>query len=299
MSAEKSPSTNRRYGIRRTCAVLGFPRSSLYARRDRERAEGAQEEPRRRGPAPSVDDESLLAMIKKDLKESLFVGEGHRPVWARLTIEKKVRVSRRRVLRLMREHGLLSPHRAPQGEPNAHDGRITTDAPDVMWATDGALVQTVDEGRVWVFIAVDHFNAECVGFHVCKEGTRFAALQPIAMGLTTYRGGTCCEAGRGITVRQDHGPQYTSDTYRDQVKAWGMGLSFALVGEPETNGVAERFVRTLKQQVVHGKSYAGVEELREAVRVFVERYNRAWRVEKLGFMTPLEARAAAAMPRAA
>jgi transposase InsO family protein len=168
-----------------------------------------------------------------------------------------------------------------------------------MWATDGAMVNTVNEGRVRVFVAVDHFNAECIGFHVTKEGTRFAALQPLAMGLTTYRGGAAREAGRGITVRQDHGTQYTSDRYREQVKAWGMALSFALVGEPETNGVAERFIRTLKQQVVHGRVYAGVEQLREAVGLFVERYNRAWRVEKLGFMTPLEARAAAQVSLAA
>ncbi len=57
-----------------------------------------------------------------------------------------------------------------------HDGTIITEGADVMWATDGAVVETVDEGRVWIFVAVDHFNAECVGFHVCKEGSRFAAL---------------------------------------------------------------------------------------------------------------------------
>jgi putative transposase len=78
-----------------------------------------------------------------------------------------------------------------------------------------------------------------------------------------------------------------------------MSLSYALVGEPETSGVAERFIRTPKQHVVYGKAYAGVEQLREAVRLFVERYNRAWRVEKLGFMTPLEARAAAQVSLAA
>ncbi len=78
-----------------------------------------------------------------------------------------------------------------------------------------------------------------------------------------------------------------------------MGLSFALVGEPETNGVAERFIRTLKEQVVHGRAYEGVDDLREAVRRFVETYNRAWRLAKLGFKTPLEARAAASLPTAA
>jgi hypothetical protein len=63
--------------------------------------------------------------------------------------------------------------------------------------------------------------------------------------------------------------------------------------------VAERFIRTLEEQVVHGHAYAGVDHLREAVRRFVETYNRAWRLAKLGFKSPLEARAAASLPMAA
>jgi len=299
MSRETSPATGRAYGLRRVCEVLGVARSSLYAARERDRAEGTPRESRRRGPVPELDDATLLAKVRADLAASPFVNEGHRPVWARLTLEQKVRTSRKRVLRLMRENSLLSPHRRPRGDAKAHEGTIVTDAPDKMWATDGATVETVSEGKVWVFVAVDHFHGECVGFHVAKHGTRFAALQPLAMGLSAHRGGACSDAGRGIEVRQDHGSQYTSDTYRNQVKAWGMSLSFALVGEPETNGVAERFIRTLKEQVVHGHAYAGVDALREAVRRFVETYNRAWRLAKLGFKTPLEARAAASLPTAA
>lgn len=299
MSAATSPATGRAYGLRRVCEVLGVPRSSVYAARQRHLDVGGERAARKRGPVPVLDDAELLARVRADLESSPFVGEGHRPVWARLTIEQGVRTSRKRVLRLMRENALLSPHRRPRGEARAHEGCIVTDAPDKMWATDGATVLTANEGKVWVFVAVDHFHGECVGFHVAKHGSRFAALQPLAMALTAHRGGAACDAGRGIEVRQDHGPQYTSDTYRNQVRAWGMSLSFALVGEPETNGVAERFIRTLKEQVVHGRLHAGVDDLREAVRRFVDLYNRAWRLAKLGFKTPLEARAAARLPAAA
>ncbi|MEX3581829.1 MAG: hypothetical protein VB137_02950 [Burkholderia sp.] len=82
----------------------------------------------------------------------------------------------------MREHGLLSPHRRPQKPPNVHDGRMTTDRPNEMWGADGAKVQTVDEGLVWIFAAVDHWDAACVGIHVTKVGDRFAALEPISQG---------------------------------------------------------------------------------------------------------------------
>jgi hypothetical protein len=52
-----------------------------------------------------------------------------------------------------------------------------------MWGTDGVRIETVDDGWVWVFSAVDHCDACCVGIHTVKTGNRFAALQPIAQGL--------------------------------------------------------------------------------------------------------------------
>jgi transposase InsO family protein len=51
-------------------------------------------------------------------------------------------------------------------------------------------------------------------------------------------------------LRMDHGSQYTSDDFRNQLKFWGDTASFAFVAEPQTNGVAERFNRTLKEQAI-------------------------------------------------
>ena len=78
----------------------------------------------------------MLSAIRADLDRSPWIGEGHRKIWARLRVLDGIRVARKRVLRLMRENGLLSPHRhlARQGE--AHDGRIITTAPNLMWGTD-------------------------------------------------------------------------------------------------------------------------------------------------------------------
>jgi transposase InsO family protein len=63
--------------------------------------------------------------------------------------------------------------------------------------------------------------------------------------------------------------------------------------------VAERFNRTLKEQVIHGRTYRNVEEFRAAVTDFVHTYNHHWRLEKLGFLTPVEARQQYALPEAA
>ena len=297
MSRETSPGAAKRYGLQRVCRVLDVPRSTLYARRAQ--AQVVTLHARRRGPKPKVSDESLLEAIRADLATSPFVGEGHRKVWARLRILRAMRVSRMRVLRLMREHQLLSPHRSRQGIAQAHAGTILTDHPNELWGTDGIRIETVDDGWVWAFTAVDHFDACCVGHHVVKIGSRFAALEPIAMGVKTYLGSTAADTGRGLALRMDHGSQYTSDHFLNQIRFWGITPSFAFVAEPETNGVAERFNRTLKEQAIYGRIFRNLEEVREAVDAFVKRYNAHWRLEKLGFQTPLEARQAALRQEAA
>ena len=142
MSATTSATTGRRYGLERVCRMWERSRSALYARRARLQRQERGARPARRGPTPALSDARLLAAIRRDLARSPFQGEGHRKVHARLRILDGVRVARTRVLRVMRAHGLLSPHRGRQGDPQAHDGTIVTAAPYVMWGTDGVRVFT-------------------------------------------------------------------------------------------------------------------------------------------------------------
>lgn len=238
-----------------------------------------------------ISDEALLAAIRAELESSPFIGEGYRKIWRRLRKRSEpLCVSRKRVLRVMREARLLSPHRLPQRPPVAHDGRISVDLPNLMWGTDGLRFETVEEGWAWVFVAVEHWNAECVGIHVTKTGDRFAALEPISQGLEKYFGGTRKDAGKGLAVRSDWGCQYQSDDFCSRLKFWGIKHSYGFVREPQTNGVAERFNRTLKEQVFHGRIYRTIAEAREAVVRFVANYNAEWLIEKNGLISPLEAR---------
>ena len=235
MSAATSPGTGLAYGLRRVCAAWGMARSSFYAMTSGQHAE--QPPAKRRGPKPAISDQALLVAIEADLEASPWEGEGYRKVWARLRVCRDIRVARKRVLRLMRENNLLSPHRCRRRGGNPHDGEIITHAPNLMWGTDGVRVFTVDDGWGWIFTAVEHWNAECVGWHVCKRGDRFAALQPISMGLAGLYGSTAAGAARGLALRMDHGSQYLSDHFTNQIKFWGIQPSYAFVAEPQTNGV--------------------------------------------------------------
>ena len=112
MSRAVSPVSGRPYGVAAVCRVWQLARSTLY----RHRAPAPSTPPRRPGPWGPMPDADLLEAIRAVLAASAFHGEGHRKVWARLR-QGGTRTSRRRVLRLMREHDLLAPSRsgAPRG----------------------------------------------------------------------------------------------------------------------------------------------------------------------------------------
>jgi len=156
-------------------------------------------------------------------------------------------------------------------------------------------VVTVEDGHVWIFTAVEHWNAQCVGWHVTKKGDRFAALEPVMQAVLEQFGGVEADAARGLALRMDHGTQYLSDHFQNQIKFWGIAPSFAFLEQPQTNGVAERFFRTLKEQVIYGQVFRTAEEVRQAVGKFIERYNREWRVEKNNFLSPCQMREAWAL----
>lgn len=286
MSAAISPATGKAYGVQRVCCAWEMPRSSFYGRVARKAVPSVL---LKRGPKTLLTDDEVLALIRTDLETSPFVGEGHRKVWGRLRFVKGIKVGRKRVLRLMRENNLLSPHRVVQGQPKEHTGKIITAAPNVMWGTDGTKIFTLEEGWCWLFTAVEHWNAECVGWHVTKNGDRFAALQPLSMGIKARFGSVGADAARGLVLRMDHGTQYLSEHFQNQIKFWGIAPSFAFVAEPQTNGVTERFNRTIKEQVIYGRHYRTIEEVRSAVADFMDRYNQLWLVEKLGFRSPRQA----------
>jgi transposase InsO family protein len=293
MSVQASPTTGRPYGVQRVCQVCEFPRSTLYSQE--QRAASPEQPKAKRGPKPPCSDKELLALIRADLERSPFSGEGHRKVWARLKYGAGLAVGRKRVLRLMREHNLLSPHRQPHVPPSEHKGTISTLAPNVMWGVDGTRVFTAEEGHVWIFTAMEHWNAQCMGWHVTKKGDRFAALEPVAQAVLEQFGRVGADAARGLALRMDHGTQYLSDHFQNQIKFWGIAPSFAFLEQPQTNGVAERFFRTLKEQVIYGEVFRTAAEVRRAVGDFIDRYNREWRVEKNGFLSPCQMREAWAL----
>ena len=261
MSGAQSISTRRAYGVQRVCRVWHRARSSVYARRQATRSPALC---RRRGPIGAAPDDVLVAHIRRVLEASPFHGEGS---------------ERSPKPRAGHAHG-----------PKAHDGTITTEAPDVMWGTDMTATVTVAEGAAFVFVAVDHCATACIGLHAAKRGNRFEALEPIRQGIRERFGGIGEGVARGLRLRHDHGSNYLADDFQQEVAFFGIESSPSFVREPEGNGVAERFIRTLKENLLWVRSFETIEELRLALLEFKRTYNEQWMLEKYDYRSPAQVR---------
>ena len=288
MSRTTSPSTQKSYSLVRVCRVWHLKRSTIYWQRRTK--VGPANTIVRPGPQGPCSDAELVQHIKTILAESPFHGEGYRKVWARLRYAG-IRTSKRRVLRLMRENQLLAPHRRGSSPgPRVHDGTITTDRVNDMWGTDMTATFTAKDGQAAIFFAVDHCSLECVGIHAAKQGTRFEALEPLKQGVRDYFGGFAPQAAQGLALRHDHGSQYMSHDFQEEIAFLGITSSPAFVRAPEGNGCAERFVRILKENLLWVKDFSTVEELRQALIDFKRIYNENWILQRHGYTTPAQVR---------
>ena len=288
MSATTSATTGRRYGFRAGVSDVG--EVALYARRARAQCRKRGAGPARRGPTPALSDAQLLAAIRTDLARSPFQGEGPRKVHARLRILDGIRVSRTRVLRVMRAQGLLSPHRGRQGDPKAHDGTIVTSAPCVMWGTDGRRVFTAEDGWVWNLRGGGPLERRVRGLACVQGGEPFCRPRADrARARATLRLG---RGGRGPRLGATDGP-------RQPVSVGPLPQPGPLLGHPPQLRLPRRAGnqrgRRARESHAQGASdlrpgLHNLAEVRAAVAAFVERYNQCWRLEKLAYRTPLEAR---------
>jgi putative transposase len=135
-------------------------------------------------------------------------------------------------------------------------------------------------------VTIDHCTLEGVGIHAATRATCFVALEPIPQRVRQQFSVFSAGRATGVQVRHDHGSQYMSEAFQTERRFLGMTSSPAFVRASEGNGVAERFIRALREQLLGVRTFQTVEELRHALHDWLRLYNEQGLVEQHGFRSP-------------
>ena len=291
MSAATSPGTGLAYGLQRVCAAWGFARSSFYAMKSRQQATAERPPAKRRGPKPSISDEALLVAIEADLEASPWEGEGHRKVWARLRVCRGIRVSRKRVLRVMRENNLLSPHRCRRRGGNPHVG-----SSPMPPTSCGA--RTAFGCSRWTTAGAGYSPPSSIGTPSASAGmcaSEATASPPFSRSPWGLRG--CMP--RPPPVRRGGwpcgwitAPSICRTTSPTRSSSGASSRPTPSSNSPRPTASPRGSIARSRNRSSMAASTATFAELRNAVRGFVEQYNAQWIVEKNGYLSPAQARQA-------
>lgn len=265
--------------------VVGYSSAAWYGKK--------QTQPKQKpGPKPKHSYNDVLNAIKNEIQNSLFRSEGYLKIKKRMS-KRGIIVAKDRVNTIMRENELLSPVRpVKDGRKNKHDGTIITTSPNIMWATDGKKFYSEKEGWCWFFGVIDHFNDEIITWHIQKIGNRFAAMAPVQRAVrkifNSLEKGVC--KNTALQLRSDHGSQYDSKDFMNEMKFLGLDMSKAYVRSPECNGIIERFHRTLNEQVFSVTVIKSLDHAQQVLEKFISDYNQNWLLHRLKLKSPIEYR---------
>jgi transposase InsO family protein len=148
-----------------------------------------------------------------------------------------------------------------------------------------------------VFAIVDHCTGEA-WVDAAPRMDRWAAADLLRAAILGRFGSVEAGAATGPKLRHDGGSCFRSGHYQAEIEHLGIERSPAFVYEPETNGVVEKFLQTLKEQVPWIERFDTLEQLRALVRQFAELYKQHWLLERHGYRSPRQARAALTSPDA-
>ena len=267
------------YTVQQYCQVLGVSRSGYY--------EWLSRAPSRR----ERENEVLLDRIKA-LHATHRARYGSPRIHAALR-QQGISVSRGRVERLMRTHQIVAQRsrrhkriyrqrEQQQPAPNLLSREFQAAAPNQKWVSDITFIPT-REGYLYLAVMLDIYSRAIVGWAMSERINGDLVLAALDMAIT-HRG-----LPKGVLVHSDQGSQYTAEAYRKKLSGHGMRCSMSRKGECHDNAVAESFFHTLKEELIHERSYPNRQAARQSIFKYIELYYNRQRMHSyLGYVSPME-----------
>ncbi len=240
---------------------------------------------------PALVDDALLEEIKHIIAEQ--GSYGYRRTWAILRRERRKRglpvPNHKRVYRVMKAHELLLQRSTGNASERRHDGKIAVAESDLRWCSDGLTIACDNGEAVDVAFALDCCDREAIDWIAASGAIAGEHIRDLMLSSIERR-----FAGEPPDVPiqwlSDNGSVYTAKDTREFAKLVGLRPCRTPVRSPQSNGMAESFVKTLKRDyvAVHGAPDA-VTVLRSLPKWF-EHYNEVHPHKALRYQSPREFR---------
>lgn len=178
---------------------------------------------------------------------------GYRRVTAILNLKlvtmNKDMVNHKRIYRIMKENDLLLA-RYGRKKTLAHDGKVITLKSNTRWCSDAFSVQCFNGDRVHVAFAMDTCDREVMSWVASTVGTDGAAIRDLMVECCEKRFGDTKKLPHRVQWLSDNGPCYTSHETVSFGRMLGLDIRTTPSYSPESNGMAEALVKTIKRDYV-------------------------------------------------
>ncbi|MBZ6458799.1 IS3 family transposase [Pseudomonas fluorescens group sp.] len=243
-----------------------------------------------------VNDAELVAEIQQQVSE--LPSYGYRRVWGLLRRARETQllpaINVKRVYRVMRDHNLLLERRIKQpGVPRRHEGRIAVQTSDTRWCSDGFEFRCEDGAKLSVTFALDCCDREAIGWVASPTGYSGDDIRDLMLESVEKRFGDQLPA-TPVQWLSDNGSAYTAEQTRLFARQIGLQPVTTPVRSPQSNGMAESFVKTIKRDYVAHMPKPDRETALRNLAIAFEHYNEQHPHSALNYRSPREFRRLAA-----
>ncbi|WP_416854335.1 IS3 family transposase [Escherichia coli] len=239
-----------------------------------------------------TDDTDVLLRIHHVIGE--LPTYGYRRVWALLRRQAELdgmpAINAKRVYRIMRQNALLL-ERKPAVPPSkrAHTGRVAVKESNQRWCSDGFEFRCDNGEKLRVTFALDCCDREALHWAVTTGGFNSETVQDVMLGAVERRFGNELPASP-VEWLTDNGSCYRANETRQFARMLGLEPKSTAVRSPESNGIAESFVKTIKRDYISvmpkPDGLTAAKNLAEALTF--EHYNEWHPHSALGYRSPRE-----------
>jgi len=267
--------------VKRVAEVLGVSRSQLH-----ERLHG---EPKRRSIYRKVDDAELLVPLRALVDERPTYG--YRRITALMNRERLKnslpRLNHKRIYRLMAQNGMLLQRYTGKPPGRAHDGKIITIRPNLRWTSDGLEIACWNGQVVRVAFALDTCDREVMAWCAGTGGITGEMIRDLMVESIERRFGDRA-LPHPIQWLSDNGSCYRAHETTDFAIGLGFVPCFTPVRSPQSNGMAEAFVKTFKRDYVYVHDRPDAQTVLSQLSAWFEDYNEHHPHKGLQMKSPRE-----------